>query len=210
MEPQRQGIMVTATGRVRIVPDVCLAVVGVRVQSTSSAKAIADATAKLAAMREVFVTGGITEQDLQTGRTITWYQNRKATAMLSLSVRIQPVETAAELLNDAVAAGGEGASVESVRFTNTDTSAHQLRARELAMAEARAKAEHLAELAGRPLGEVRAITENSWADEAAAEMSAPVHARAMKLSATPEPDYHVDPGTQEVVVDLQITFGWGN
>jgi uncharacterized protein YggE len=172
-QPQR-SITVVGSGKVSLVPDVATINVGAeaRSSSVSDAKATVDAqmTAITAALQELSVA----EKDIQTSHYGIHYEQEpfppagrvgaesadeqgayRVSNMLRVTVR--DVEQAGDVLDAVVAAGAN--QVYGVTFTVSDDSEWQSEARAEAVANAQARAEELATLAGVELGDVLTISE---------------------------------------------------
>jgi uncharacterized protein YggE len=85
----------------------------------------------------------------------------------TVSAIVRDLDRAGSVLDSALAAGGDDAVLESVTFAPDDDGETErdaaVRAREAAYGDARAKAEHLARLAGVTLGSPVAIDETGYA-----------------------------------------------
>lgn len=172
-EAQR-AIIVVGVGRVSLVPDIAKINVGaeVRASTVSEAKDIVDQQmeAILAAFKEL----GVAEKDIQTSYYSIYYEQEpyqpsageeeaaveprgayRVSSMLEVTVR--DVERAGDVLDAAVAAGAN--QVYGVNLTVSDNQKWQNEAREKAMADAKARAEEFARLAGVELGEVLSVSE---------------------------------------------------
>jgi uncharacterized protein YggE len=79
-------------------------------------------------------------------------------AWLGLTVTVHDLAVAGAVLGEVLAAGGDAARMQDVSLAVSDPSAATHAAREAAVADARAQAEHLAALAERPLGAVRRLS----------------------------------------------------
>jgi uncharacterized protein YggE len=205
------GRSVTVTGRGRASAPYDVATL--RLAATARAANPSDATARasyaLQAMREAVVRGGASEQTLQTTGvslnpvhdpwpTVTGYE-----ASLSLAVRLTDLEHVGSVLVAAVQAGGDGARVEGIAFSHDDAAALERAAREAAYADARAKAEQYAGLAGQALGEVRHVVE--------AEMGGgPAPRRMMAMAAADAGGgMPVDGGEGSVSAVVTVTWALG-
>jgi uncharacterized protein YggE len=157
-------------------------------------------------MREAVLRAGATETDLATTHvslspvhdpwpTVAGYE-----ASLSLTVRLLDLARVGSVLVAAVDAGGDGARVEGISFTHRDPSSLQREARDAAYADARAKAEQYAGLAGVALGEVRHV-----AEAGPGVAPGPRAMRAMAEAAAPP----VDAGEGQVTASVTVTWSLG-
>ena len=74
-------------------------------------------------------------------------------------MRLLDLSRVGSLLVAAIDAGGDGARIDGISFSHRDAAALEREARDAAFADARAKAEQYAGLAGQALGEVRHVVE---------------------------------------------------
>jgi uncharacterized protein YggE len=123
-------------------------------------------------------------------------------ASLSLSVRITDLDHVGSMLVAAVQAGGDGARVDGITFSHADAAALESAAREAAYADARAKAEQYAGLAGQALGEVRHVVEGDAG-------GGPLPRRYMALAADTGGSVPVDAGEGTVAAVVSVTWALG-
>jgi uncharacterized protein YggE len=204
---QNLGIWVNGQGTVTAVPDVAVLTLGVEVEAATVEEAQAQAAASMNAVIAALKANGVDESDIQTRHfniyTVRNYDEGKQEIVAyrvtnTVTVNVRDVDETGTVIDAAVAAGGNDIRVNNIYFTIDDTSAYQDEARELAVADAKAKAQQLAELAGVSLGKVTYISESGtsippiYYDSRAAEDGA---------SATP-----ISPGELEVTVSVQVVY----
>jgi hypothetical protein len=201
-----EGIVVMGQGAASGPPDI----VRVRLAATATrgrvAEALSATEAAVTRIRAALAGAGIEGPDAATagvslvpmevwvdgeGSRITGYRGEHALAMV-----VREVDRTGAVLAAALEAGAEEARLEGVGFEVADESGLRARARELAWADARARAEQLAGLAGRPLGSVLAV------EEVTGPGTVPV-VRAMKLAAA---EMDVQPGSVGVEVSLVVRW----
>jgi uncharacterized protein len=207
------GICVVGRGKVKVVPDVATFAIAAAALTRSAGQAMNDAGEAMRAMTRAAESAGIEAADRQTStiQLSSWRDHQggpvQYQARLRLRLRIRDVESAGEVLQRILSAGGDRAEVESSGFTLADEEPLVDRARELAMADARRRAAQLARLAGRPLGPVLAVHE----EPAGREPGGFRRARAVALSsASDEMGAPVEPGQVEVEVGVLVDYGWGD
>lgn len=158
-------IGVTGTGRAAAPPEVVVIELAAEATAEHAASALAATSAALTRMRDVALVSGVGRADVaSTGTQLSPAHDREGRragyrAFLGLTVRLRELSRAGQLLADLVAAGGDEARLQGTRFEHADPEGLAAAAREAAFADARAKAEQLAALAGRGLGRVRSIDE---------------------------------------------------
>lgn len=165
-----QGITVTGEGRVTGKPDVLRVTVGASVTAEETQEALETANTKASAIIETLKEQGVDEDDIQTQEfsihpqygdprgdgepAITGY-----TVTNLVEAKIRELDRAGDIMDAAVAAGGQGTRVHGVQFSLEDNEALLADARQAAFANAREKAQQYAELAEVGLGEVVSISE---------------------------------------------------
>ena len=196
-------ITVTGRGAVLAAPDTASVSLSVSHHAAGVAEALAgcDSAARLAGevARDHTDASRIASRHLHVGP----HHDRdgiRSGYLAEHSMRVGcPDLTAAGALVGALAEQvGDRLQVEGIRLEVSDTGGAEAAAREAAFADARARAAHLAALAGLELGDVQTISEGSRGDDAFAEAAA--HAR--HLSAT----VGFEPGTASIGASLTVTF----
>jgi uncharacterized protein YggE len=117
----------------------------------------------------------------------------------TVAVTLRNLADAGATISDAAAAGGDATRINGVTFTIEDQSALLAQARDAAFADAKAKAEQYAKLAGRSLGRVSVITEGT---SSGGGVIYPMERSAMSAGA-PVP---VSPGSQDVTLTTNVTW----
>ena len=206
------SLTVTGRGSAAGSPDVALARLGVQTSDEDVLAAFERSNRITADIIEALLALGVERVDIQTsglslyqdrpydpysdvedGTIIYWAQN-------SLSVTLRDVALVGEALGAGVAAGAN--SIDGLSYGVSDPTALQDGARELAVDDARARAEHLAALTGTQLGRVLNIEE--YVVEARPQTA--LRAFAMLESADAGGAATVEAGQLSVRVELRITW----
>jgi len=199
--------MVSGEGRVSAPPDVAI----VRLGASAKAATVSEASAQVAeAMNRILDSlrdNGVREEDIQTIQFSIYpeedYHNGRP-ILLGFRVthiiraKVREVDRAGEVIDDAIQAAGNLLEVRGISFTIDDPTALQAQARERAMANAKAKAEQLARLAGVSLGPPIFISEGA--------VSLPVPKPLPALERGGEAAMPIAPGELEVVVHVQVNY----
>lgn len=161
------GITVNGVGTAYGAPDTAVLDLGVNLFNADVSAGMADVDQRMQAIRQALVEAGVEESDIRTTGLSVWReqqydpQGNPTTERYNIwhnyNVTVRDPEQVGAVINAAVAAGAN--NIGGVTFTIADPSALERQAREEAIADARARAEHLAELTGVTLGEPVAITE---------------------------------------------------
>ncbi|WP_052650382.1 SIMPL domain-containing protein [Paracoccus sp. PAMC 22219] len=155
-------LTVTGEGQSRIAPDMATVQLGVTTQADSAAAAMEQNSTQQTAVIEALTGAGIEEAQIQTSGlnlnplmqygenqapTVTGYQ-----ATNTVAVRVSDLARLGEVLDAIVTAGAN--EINGITFSREDGGDAQDQARRDAVADARRKAELLAEAAGVDLGPV--------------------------------------------------------
>ena len=195
-----RSITASGLGSVTTVPDRAHFSFGVQAQSRTASQALEAADAQLTRVVAAVRSAGVAQADIQTeqislsprtsedGVQIVGY-----TAVSSVSVRVRNLDRAGPVVDAAVGAGAN--QVYGPSLTRSDEAAVYRGALKAAYADARAKAQALAEAAGVTLGAMTSTVEGGGS------VPMPLAAgRAEDAKAT------VEPGTQEVQASVSVTF----
>ncbi|MFN2471955.1 MAG: SIMPL domain-containing protein [Gaiellaceae bacterium] len=198
-------ITVTGTGTVEARPDRAAFSFGVESRGATAREA---STANAAAMRRLIEglrEAGVAERDLQTEQVSVWPQGPMSDAKpsgepagytASSSVRVETSVDAASKTVDAATAAGAN-TLWGPALTRSESHSLEEQALERALADARRKAEALADAANTSLGEVIKIVEGGVVDQPV------VYAEAARSQDAAVP---VEPGRVETSASLTVTF----
>jgi uncharacterized protein len=209
---QQEGIWVNGQGEVQAVPDIAVLNLGVQAEAMTVAEAQAMASSAMDAVMAALKANGIDEDDIQTtGYSIyqqTRWDNDKQESVATgyqvtnnLKVKVRQVANAGTVLDAATSAAGDLMRVQGIYFEVDDPEPFLEQARAIAVADAKAKAEQLADLAGVDLGKPIYITESYYS---------PVIYRGMEMAASdggmPAPTTPITPGETTITATVQIVY----
>jgi uncharacterized protein YggE len=188
---QDSGISVVGEGRVTATPDIARVTFAVERTDPSLNQALADAAGAMTAVQDRLIQLGVRSEDI---RTVSFavspiYDNpRPADTTTSgvpalrgyrvsnaVEATIRTFDSTGSIIDAVVGAGAN--RVNGISFETSRLADFKAQARDLAVADARAKAEQLARLAGVSLGRPRLIEESD------ASGGPPVRATAMAAPA---------------------------
>ena len=203
------GISVSGQGVAVAAPDTASLSLGVSAMAASARQARDDAAALMTDLIASVRDNGIAEEDYHTSQfsinpEIDYRPNgdqviRGYRVTSTLAVTVRDLDSVGEVIDDAVDAVGDDIRVQGVTFSIEDIGAMQSEARAQAMADASAKAEELAELAGVELGKPVTISESSAGGIPPVFFEAA--AMAGDVARTP-----ISPGQLEITVNVQVTY----
>jgi len=207
---QQQGIWVTGQGEVMAVPDIVTLSLGVEAQADTVAEAQTQANEAMADIMTALLDNGVAEADIQTqyfniSQITRWDYDDDEQVVVGYRVtnmvtaKIRDVDGAAVVIDAVVEAGGDLVRINSISFSIDDPSAYYVEARQDAMADALAKAEQLAQLAGVTLGSPTYIVEG-------ATYIPTRYIDGMMLLEDAAQSTSISPGELEITLSVQVTY----
>ena len=212
---QNTGIWVTGEGKVTVVPDIAILTLGVEAQMATVEEAQGRATQAMEAMMKELEQLGVADKDIKTQRysiypVTRWDKDKEQEVVLgyrvtnTVTVKVREVDDTATIIAAVTRAGGDSIRINGVSFSVDKPEQYQEQAREMAIADAAAKAEQLADLAGVRLGKATYISESGGSVpiirqylKAAEGMPVPAPAPA------PPP---ISPGETDIQLNVQIVY----
>jgi uncharacterized protein YggE len=199
-------VTVLGHGAATVTPDIATVTIGVQVTKPTLPEAQSEATDQMTAVLEAIKAAGIDEKDIQTAYySVNVLQNYDNTGNPTevigyqvsnqVNVIVRDLDKVGQLLEDVVAAGAN--SIYGITFGVSDPSEAQSQARAAAVADAKKRAEELAQAAGLSLGRVLSISEG---------ISQPIPYYDSGQFAGGKAGAPVQVGTTEVTVDVQVTY----
>jgi uncharacterized protein len=207
------GVSVTATGTAYGEPDEVSFDAGVSALNADVQVATARVNGRVSSLLDALRAAGVADEDIRTS-SFTIYpepaygpngviREMRYRVANTLHVTVRDTAQLGALLGSSIEAGAN--EVSNVVYTFADRSALERQAREEAMANAREKAEQLAQFGGAELGEVRRIIEGgNRADPFADDIVALASGADMESARF---DVPVSSGQLAVTVAVRVTFG---
>jgi uncharacterized protein YggE len=211
---QQRGIWVTGQGKVSVTPNIAILRLGVDAQADTVSEAMSQAAEAMEAVIAALKAHDVAEKDIQTFHfsiSQAWDWDRvtgepePAGYLVSnmVSARIRALDQVGVIIDAVVKAGGDLIRIHGIGFTVEDPTPYHYEAREKAFADAKAKAEQLASLAGVTLGKATFIS-----DGMVHFPPAPIPFPMMEVAPVVGPGFvtPIMPGEQEVVINVQVVF----
>ncbi len=213
LNSQQEGIWVNGEGKVTAIPDVATIRLGIEAQEATVAEARDKANAAMDSVMKALKDEGIDDKDIQTRylniyKVTRWDNDKQQEIVLGYRVtnvvtaRIRNVDNAGAVIDAVAVAGGDLTRIDSIGFTVDDPKPYQEQARELAVADAAARAKTLADVAGVKLGKATYISESSYTP-------GPIYRSDMigiAESAAPGVETPISPGEMEITTSVQIAY----
>lgn len=201
---------VNGTGTATGAPDVVYVELGVDLKSPSAADVVEESTTRMTKVMETLAELKVEEKDIQTVAYNMWVEEvfdkegnptgeRVYRLVHRIQVTVRDLEKVGTVLEKALEAGAN--TVGGIQFSVEDPTALQEEAREKAIANAKTKAQQLAEGLGVTLGEPQSINEYGFA--------VPATVKAVEMAgiggggAGPVP---VSPGQLSVTVEVSVSW----
>lgn len=207
---QQSGLWVSGNGKVTVTPDTAHLSVGVQVEAISLSDANQQAADAMAAVIAAVKAQGVADADIKTqgfninpvydydkdtGRSfIRGYQVSN-----TVEVKVRAIENTGSVIDAAVSAGGNAVRINNIYFSVEDLIGAQDDARELALLDAKAKAEQIARVTGVTLDKVSYVAETS---SGGARVDAPSAIGDGKEG----PITPILPGETDVIVSVQVIY----
>lgn len=206
---QQEGIWVTGQGKVTVVPDVATVQLGIEAQASTVAAAQAQASQTMDRVMTALTTNGVAKEDIQTRyfnitKLTRWDDKNQQEVIIGYRVtnivtaKIRTIDKAGAVIDAVAAAGGDLTRIDSISFSVDDPTGYYTQAREKAMADAKAKAEQMAKLAGVTLGKPTYISESSY-------YPVPMPIRLADQT-TPSVETPISPGEMDITVSVQVVY----
>jgi hypothetical protein len=199
-------LSVSGTGTVYLTPDIAYLYVGVHVEDPDIATAVETNNVRTQRLMEALIALGIDPIDIQTSNFSVWsYEEYDDLGMRftnysvdnTVYIKVRDLSGLGELLTTVVEAGAN--NINSITFDVSDKSAALAEARQLAMQNADALAQELAETAGVSVGAIQSITYSEYYPSAYYGMGG--GGASLEGSVAP-----ISPGQLQVQVQVNVTY----
>ena len=208
---QQQGISVSGQGKVTAAPDIATLGLGIEAEEVTVAEAQSRAAEAMERVMTSLTENGVAKKDIQTQyfsirRVTKWDRVKEVETVVGYRVtnmvtaKIRDIDEAGTIIDDVAKAGGDLTRIDNISFSVDDPSDYHEEAREKAMAEAKAKAKQLADLADVNLGKPTYITEGT--------QSLPIYQRGVVMEeamGAPAPT-PISPGELEISLTVQVVY----
>jgi hypothetical protein len=222
-ESPARTITVVGRGEVNSKPDIATVNLGVEVTASTVSEALTEANARMKTILAAMKSLGIADKDVQTSNFSINFERQNPEAPVAsetmsggktgsdqtpagfyrvnnmIQVTIRDLDTVGDVLDAAVEAGAN--NVWGVSFGLDNTTALETQAREKAVADARTRADSLAQLNGVTVGDVIAIS------EVIGGSPSPVYAEAASYRGLGGGSAPVEPGELTFATQIQIIYG---
>ncbi|MFC1871508.1 SIMPL domain-containing protein [Chloroflexota bacterium] len=209
---QQEGIWVNGQGKVTATPDIANVSLGIEAQAATVSEAQAKAASAMDRVMDALSNNGVAKKDIKTqyfniSKVTRWDDNNRQEVVLgyrvtnTVTAKIRDIEKTGTLIDDTATAGGDLTRINNIYFSIDDPAPYQEEARDKAMADAKNKAEQLADLSGVKLGKPTYISENLY-------YPPPIYRDVgmMEGAPAPAPTTPISPGETEVTLNVQVVY----
>jgi uncharacterized protein YggE len=208
---QQTGIWVNGEGKVTVTPDVASVSLGVSAQAASVVEATSQAAAAMKQVIDSLKANGVADKDIQTQyysiQQVTRWDDKNQQEIVTgyrvsntVTAKIRTMDKVGAVIDAVAAAGGDLTRINGISFSVDKPEQYYAQARELALTDAKAKAEQMAKLTGVTLGKVTYVTESSYTPY----QGYPVmykDSAASGASTTP-----ITPGETQITMNVQVNY----
>lgn len=211
LNSQQEGIWVSGKGEVSVTPDMVTLRLGIEAQAATVAEAQTQAAEVMDRVIAALTDNGVAKKDIQTqyfsiSQVTRWDREKEQEIVVGYRVsnmvtaKIREIDKAGLIIDAVAATGGDLTCINSIAFSVDDPSAYYEEARQKAMADAKAKAEQLAKLAGVRLGKPTYISEGIQVP--------PIYPRGVYEEAPipAAPPTPISPGEMELSLTVQVAY----
>ena len=202
-------ITTTGVGKVTGVPDTLVVEMSVSCKAAHASDALSQAEQNVKQVLASFASAGVDPKDLSTaGLSIQpSYTNDSQidgyTVDESVSATLRDLSKAGAVLDAAARSAGDSVRVDSMNLSISDTSPLLAKARQDAVADARAKADQMAQGGGVKVAGIKSLTDQANSNP----QPVPWAADSLKAAGAAVP---VSPGSQQLEVDVTAVFNVGS
>lgn len=210
---QQTGIWVSGQGKITVTPDLAILSLGVSSQMTTVAEAQSQASTAMDKVISTLTGNGIDKKDIQTQsfniqQVTRWDDKGQQETVIGYRVsnmviaKIRALDKVGAIIDATVAAGGDLIRISGVGFSVEQPEQYYTQVRELAMNDAKAKADQIAKLAGVTLGKPSYVSENSYTP-----YQTPVMYKSLdSAGGAAAPTTSISPGETDITMSVQVTY----
>ncbi len=211
---QQTGIWVNGEGKVTVVPDVATLNLGVSAQAATVAEAQTQAATAMDQVMNALTSNGVDKKDIKTQnfsiqQVTRWDDKGQQETIIGYRVinvvaaKIRTLDKTGTIIDSVAAAGGDLTRINGINFSVDDPQKYFAQARELAIQDAKAKAQQIADLAGVSLGRPTYVVENSSALPIIYREAGVKYDTA---TGAPTPTTPITPGETDIILNVQVSY----
>jgi uncharacterized protein YggE len=209
-QDQVRGITVAGEGKVSGKPDLALITLGVATLRPTVGEAREAAATALTGILDSMRANGVADDDIQTSQLNIYpeYDYNDGNQRLrgfrvnnTVIAKLRDIDTTSAVVDDAVSAGGDETTIQSIAFTIDDPESLREQARAAAVADAKKRAETLASASGVKIGNPINISESGGFQPPVPYAERAIAADSQAGASTP-----IEPGELDVIINVSVTW----
>jgi len=196
---------VTGEGKVTVVPDTAIVDLGITINQPSVKVAQSEANSVINSISQAIKNLGVAAKDIKTSNYSVYplYDQNRITSYqvnTNLTITVREIDKANQVIDAATAKGAN--SVGGIQLTVDEDKKKQLlqNARELAVKEAKSKAESLARAAGLTLGKIVNVQESFGS------VPVPMYAKSAIGLGGGREDTQIQPGSTDISTSVTLFY----
>ncbi|MDD5700775.1 MAG: SIMPL domain-containing protein [Dehalococcoidales bacterium] len=211
---QQTGIWVNGEGKVTVTPDIATLNLGVSAQAATVAEAQTQAANAMDQVMNALTSNGVDKKDIKTQyfniqQVTRWDDKGQQETIIGYRVsnmvtaKIRTLDKIGTIIDNVTAAGGDLTRINGINFSVDDPEKYYAQVRELAMQDAKTKAQQIADLAGVTLGRPTYVVENSNVPPIIYREAGVKYDMA---AGAPAPTTPITPGEMDITLNVQVSY----
>jgi uncharacterized protein YggE len=212
----QQGLWVSGQGKVTVTPNIVILNIGVQAQASTVDEAQSQASTAMDKMMAALADNGVEKKDIQTQQFSIQqqvrYDNYSSTTNITgyqvnnmVNATVRSTDQVGAIIDAAAKAAGDAIRINSVNFAVDKPDQYYSEARQMAMDNAKAKAQETAKLAGVTLGSPTYVSESIYSQTQPYYNGLVTQAGA-SLPAVIVPAPPVNPGQSDIIINVQVSY----
>jgi uncharacterized protein len=211
---QQTGIWVNGEGKITLTPDLATLTLGVSAQTTTVAEAQSQAATAMDKVMKALTDAGIAKNDIQTryyniNQVTRWDDKTQQQIVIGYNVsnsviaKIRAMDKVGSIIDSVAVAGGDLTRINGINFSVEKPEKYYTQVRDLALKDAKTKAQQIADATSVTLGKPTYVSENSSSPVAYPQVSYSSKDAAMGASV---PTTSISAGELTVTLNVQVAY----
>jgi uncharacterized protein len=211
---QQSGIWVNGQGEITLTPDLATLTLGVSAQTATVAEAQSQAATAMDKVMKALTDAGIAKNDIQTryyniNQVTRWDDKTQQQIVIGYNVsnsviaKIRAMDKVGSIIDSVAVAGGDLTRINGINFSVEKPEKYYTQVRDLALKDAKTKAQQIADATGVTLGKPSYVSENSSSPVAYPQVSYASKDAAMGASV---PTTSISAGELTVTLNVQVAY----
>ena len=211
---QQTGIWVSGQGQITLTPDLATLTLGVSAQTASVADAQAQAATAMDKVMKALTDAGVAKNDIQTRyfniqQVTRWDDKTQQQIVIGYAVsnsviaKLRNMDKVGSTIDAVASAGGDLTRINGIAFSVEKPEKYYTQVRDLAMQDAKAKAQQIAASSGVTLGKPTYVSDNSSSGGVYPQVSYATKDASMGASV---PTTSISAGELTVSLNVQVAY----